>query len=71
MGQQEVYDFLLNKILSGDESFFSNKDIYVGMGRVCTLGNIVISTGKLYRWGQIQCKKVNNIPFYRVRKSEI
>lgn len=70
MGQQEVYELLKNKRLSGDDRFFSISDVRkIAMSNhsdTNSLETISRSLGRLHFWGLLERKNY----CYRFRKSK-
>lgn len=71
MGQAEIYELMKNKLLSGDNSFYSCEEIYKELKYKIDFGNIVNmkrAISRLYYWGSFEKKKYDNIPKYRLKK---
>lgn len=67
MGQQEVYDFLKNKWMSNDYSFYSVKDIYLSNREVLSFKSVSCACKNLYNKGRfIERKMFDNVPKYRL-----
>lgn len=73
MGQQEIYEILKNKRLSGDDRYFSVLQLrkYVLDNPSDTISPAYVSkaVNRLYLWGIIERKKCKNFHAYRFKKS--
>jgi hypothetical protein len=71
MGQQEVYELLKNKRLSGDDRYFSIKDIrrmvLDSHSNTNSVETVARSLDRLYHWGLLEKKLYT----FRLRKSSL
>jgi hypothetical protein len=71
MGQQEVYELLKNKRLSGDDRYFSIKDIrrmvLDSHSNTNSVETVARSLERLYNWGLLEKKLYT----FRLRKSAL
>lgn len=72
MGHSEVREYLKNKILKGDENYYSVSQIRSHFidhpHRNVSIKNISINITWLKHMGQLESKKLNGIYYYRFNK---